>query len=1247
MKKIKHLFWVACMLAAGETFAQTPTHPQYVKESPENVPFYDAYRAWTDGNSLYENDDDEEFFISRVKPKTRFTNPETQVDPEMNSERKLLWWCPIGTTDGNWKSTPSYFFDSEVFSMWSYVDIYGNWTAPFIRMAGAFTDVCHKNGVKTSVLASVPWASTIEATDEGHGQNMKAMIDGGSDKLLKFLRYYGIDGIGYNSEFNIGKGLSAEGLKQLLSECFAKKDAANWPTFTNSWYSLMNNSGSVGGTDWLSGSNKDWFNYNGHPTSDGYFMNYNWGASGLATSQETAKSFEGRSSFDVYGGMDFQGRNVADWLALKNADISVGIWGAHNMNMIFESRGELGSSAIQKQTTYQLISENVFTGATYNPIDKLPIQNKLIHNSTNTEFHGFSQFITARSTLVAESVQDHPFVTYFNLGNGTFFNAEGQKEYSGQWYNIGMQDYLPTWRWWWSNVFMGRDKSNVPTSKMTAEFTWDDAWFGGSCLSVSGQTDNSYLQLFKTKYKLVSGDELVIRYKVVSGSGTIGWACSTEDKTSAEKYKKIADLSGATKEWQEKKFRIASGPLNYSALVNQTLAMMGLKFSNTSNDFKILIGEISLRGGSNSVTPVQPKLVKSEFKTFNYKGLDFKMVYSMKEREAGSAEPVYNEDVDTWFYKIYTQQEGAEPVLCTATTSWAAYVVAAPYDTTVGGKVRVGVSAVSLDGRTESAIAWSDYSDIPSLEIVEGIEIDKAVIKANEPFKISYVDPNHAPAESWEILNAQTGEKVKEFANSLYLEASLEKNGIYDLRLTVNGVPQLYQGLIQISPEEVGAMPEIRTLTANNSSEAITVTKESTVEYAYTGRPSDGTVSRGLRMSEVAFGIPCKQLNFNDQSNFTITFWFNPVVFNHMSGGTQLLNIRKSKSDWPISDWGYIWSQIDPDNTFQMNIRINPAGGIGAGSETKIRVPGYTFDAGQWYHIALVIGYNNGREVAVYVNGKLIESQGNITSLYYWDNDYLIMIGGKASGRAGFDGNLDEFQLYNKALTAEEVKKSMEHQTVIPESLIGYWDFETDADENNKIYSTGKQPFEAYMTEIKTVSKGNNEYIPVQMTFGTGAPFIQGDKYKIQTQPSWKLEEASDIRVSEGTDLAGSATAIYKKDGVYSATLTLANGWGEATKTFQFVTVDGSGVGIPESELGVAYNAYPNPFVNELYVRFADEGTYTIEVFDAAGKLVETQETTVADGGDIHLSVNGAAGIYFINIKQDAKILKALKVIKN
>ncbi|MEG1998637.1 MAG: hypothetical protein RR015_01310, partial [Bacteroidales bacterium] len=89
----------------------------------------------------------ENFFISRVKPRDRFVFTKTQVKESLNPARKLLWWCPIG--EANWNALPTYFFGGEVFSMWSYTDIYGDWTAPFVSIPGAFLDACHKNGVIT------------------------------------------------------------------------------------------------------------------------------------------------------------------------------------------------------------------------------------------------------------------------------------------------------------------------------------------------------------------------------------------------------------------------------------------------------------------------------------------------------------------------------------------------------------------------------------------------------------------------------------------------------------------------------------------------------------------------------------------------------------------------------------------------------------------------------------------------------------------------------------------------------------------------------------------------------------------------------------------------------------------------------------------------------------------------------------------------------------------------------------------
>lgn len=1245
MKRSKQILFLAfsMLMMSGMLFAQTPSHEQYIKIFPDGATFYTAYQNWVVGTPLFSQaPDDEDFFISRVKPRTRFTNSSTQVNISQNSNRKLLWWCPIGTADGAWNALPSYRFDSEVFSMWSYVDIYGNWTAPFIRMPGAFTDVCHKNGVKTSTLASVPWAATITSTDGGHGSNMKAMIDGGSTKLLKFLRYYGIDGIGYNSEFTIGSGLSAAGLKGLLSGAFAGKDAAKWPTFTNAWYSLMTNSGSVGGTDALSSSNQDWFHYNGNPTSDAYFMNYNWGASGLSTSQTTASNFSGRSSFDVYAGMDFQGRNYADWTSLQNYNISVGIWGAHNMNMIFEGRGELGASDVQKQKAYQLISENVFTGSSYNPVNTPAVSNLLAHSSLNKNFHGFSKFITARSTLITSDLSKEPFVTYFNLGNGLFFNIAGKKAFSKEWYNIGMQDYLPTWRWWWSTDFMGRDASKVPAAGLKAEFTWDDAWFGGSSLAISGTTTSEYLQLFKTEYPLLAGDVLTIRYKVVSGTASnIYWACSakgTESTLVSTRINAAGGLVADDETWIERKIVVGSTVANLR-MTGQTLAMLGLRFENTSSDFKLLIGEISLTRGT-SQTPVAPSIKTSKILKTSYVGSDFKVSFKMADPVTPET-PIYNSDVNTWYYKIYMQQEGGEQVFCTATTSWAAYVVGAPYNPAGTQKVRIGVSAVSLDGKSESAITWTDYQSLPTPQIVEGIQIDKPVIKPNETFTIKYIDPTH-PVGTWVILNAQTDAVVgQSTTDGQSFTTSLPNIGIYDLKLTSGGVTTLYQGLIQISGNEVGAVPEILSLKANNSEVAIKSAPNADVVYSYVGKPANGKVSRGLQLSEKAFGIPAAQLGFDGTSPYSLCFWFTPSRFNHASNGTQLLNIRTASDGWPASDWGYIWSTIGINGKYSISFRKTSNAG------SQIDVNNFTFSPGQWYHMALIVDYQGGRLMTLYVNGRKIATSELITDLYAWKNTNVIMIGGKAFNRAGLDGFLDEFQLYNKALSQTEVLNSMQHQTTIPSSLIGYWDFETEPESDGYLLSTGSnKTLKAGTVESVTISEGVNQYNPITSVFGTGAPFISGNKYLINTLPTWNLGKGATVVNDAATsnDLTGSITAKYANNGVYSATLKLANGWGEHSKTFNYVTVE-----TPTSVNNVEtinYEVYPNPFVDELYVRFKEAGVYEVKVNNLAGQLISNRTLSVSAEQFVNIAIKAVPGTYLVSIFEKGKLVKSVKVLK-
>lgn len=152
----KNLFLFSGILALSFS-----SHGQELKENymkwPDSQKLGDYVWSWTPGEYLFE---DENFYVSRVKPKERFRNSATQIDETLTeaNDKKLVFWVPVGyATGGNANARPNGKFDSEVFSTWSYVTHYGDWTAPQGWVPGGFADVAHKNGVGVSGVASVPW----------------------------------------------------------------------------------------------------------------------------------------------------------------------------------------------------------------------------------------------------------------------------------------------------------------------------------------------------------------------------------------------------------------------------------------------------------------------------------------------------------------------------------------------------------------------------------------------------------------------------------------------------------------------------------------------------------------------------------------------------------------------------------------------------------------------------------------------------------------------------------------------------------------------------------------------------------------------------------------------------------------------------------------------------------------------------------------------------------------------------------
>ncbi|MEG2164465.1 MAG: T9SS type A sorting domain-containing protein, partial [Bacteroidales bacterium] len=154
--------------------------------------------------------------------------------------------------------------------------------------------------------------------------------------------------------------------------------------------------------------------------------------------------------------------------------------------------------------------------------------------------------------------------------------------------------------------------------------------------------------------------------------------------------------------------------------------------------------------------------------------------------------------------------------------------------------------------------------------------------------------------------------------------------------------------------------------------------------------------------------------------------------------------------------------------------------------------------------------------------------------------------------------------------------------------------------------------------------------------------FISGDKYKITTVPKWKYKGATPSQTS-GNGQAGFSTVTYDAPGIYTATLTLENGWGSSSKTINYIEIAKTGI---EDVTIEEMNAYPNPFENDVYVRFAEEGVYTVEIFDNAGRQLNRSSVNATVGEMVNIPVDGGSGIYFIKVRSNDTLLKVMKVIK-
>lgn len=985
--------------------------------------FFDSWQPGTPPCGLSRIDD--EFFISRQRPLKRITDGDYQVRNDVEAERRMFLWTPLDDPTTKWKALPRYCFEGDNFSMWQYIDTHGNWSAPWLRVSAGISDAAAKNGVTVGCVLSVPWDAEVGDTVKAdYSQTLMKLAERNTDgsfrnslKLARLMKYYGINALGVNSEFNSDKATMMR-LQDFFIDVHRKAKDIGW-TFELQWYDVTDDNGELSLDCGLGEQNKRMFGTKDSIATDRLFANYNWTDDILKASAKYARSL-GRSPYDYYAGFDIQGRawNNKHWQDLVNNDISVGVWGAHSQNLLHQSATDDGTADVIIQKAYLLKQELSFSGGYRNPALLPEVRTDCsLSNADLRTFHGLARLLTAKSTI-----QQVPFVTRFNLGNGLHYYKDGKVAFDSKWYNLNTQDYLPTWRFWITDEDDQTTAENIG-SFVNAELSWDDSYTGGSCLQLHGATKFSRIKLFKTKLLTEPSYELSLTYKMPKGKETHA-RLFVALKGNTSEYKEIA-LPAAKRENTWTTFKTPLKKLGLKA--GDEVAMMGIVVEGTGDDYVMNIGEMAVRNPRQRFNTVKPWIKEIEVMRGWNHTVDFKMRYASKEEKGD--EKTYNDEVGTWYYEIYFQQKGRPQQLLTATESWAAYVIGAPLAEGYKRECRFGVRAVSPDGQQGSDIAWSDYRVIEYNALNSTPAIDRERIKPGEAFTIYYKDNMMPPAKEWRIIDALTDKVIAKAENSTSITTSIDKNGIYDL-MTINGdgSQTMTRGLVKVSPLS--------------------------------------STSKALKLNDpYMLTIPAEAL---PGLEYSVALWVKADDWTHDKQGTNIVSKNSIADKWPFNNWGDLWVQVCPPWTDEKSGKNHPANEImyrtmGCGGDIEghgdMTTDGYSIPAGVWTHIMVM--QDKEKVQRVYINGKLVAGplqmpESTRRELMPADNKRIdhnavadIRIGGSGVYKAGLNGAIDDVQIWNRALTAEEVLRCMRGFTdkEVPEGLSAYFTFEeTDAD---------------------------------------------------------------------------------------------------------------------------------------------------------------------------------------------------------
>lgn len=645
---------------------------------------------------------DLEFSRSHVRPAAIMEDASKNIVPDVYPTRRLWMNIPTGQGDliGGY---PSDEFHNDVFSMWNYTNLYGAWNHSILQAPGSWTDAAHKNG--THMFSGIKF---FEWWGEGSDEYTKFITtknEDGSfryvDALLNALIYLGLDGINYNFE---DEGYSQADVKAFHKALYKRAAEIGFDSFhigiyTSSAVLSSSNADAVFGTT-ATGKTADlMLNYAGNDISPYVDLSVTAAENAMGTAD------------GLYAGVWMVTLNRS-WNRMNTTDnakkCGICLWGEHKVSRIFQYT--IGNSLIELQSNYQTLLEKVFTGANRTPLNRPAISNTAgefqvptsegIENQL-TSFCGLASFIPERTAIQG----DLPFNTNFTLGNGDFYAYKGKKTL-GSWYNMGQQDYVPTYRW----VIYNTGTENL-SNDIKAEFTHEDAYIGGSSLRLKGTptSTGADVWLYRAKLNVTAGNA---KAKIAVKTGVKGENASNLylilrkfDDTNWLEFP-VGDLAGAT--WEEKE--IALTGINAGDVIEYI--GFRVKGSAASDDYKIMIGQLMLSDDRTASAPagIDAESVIAEVKEETTSSLSVKLTWEVDPAGFSPARKdygiIYNDEVNIDHFELfYKNGEEGRVSEVGRTSTWSAYIGNIQFENE-NDDPYVGVRSVSKDMKSFSPVVW-------------------------------------------------------------------------------------------------------------------------------------------------------------------------------------------------------------------------------------------------------------------------------------------------------------------------------------------------------------------------------------------------------------------------------------------------------------------------------------------------------------------------------------------------------------